>query len=212
MEDGGGMYGSAFSSPVIATLSGTRQLVVQTREKLGGIDLETGRVLWQQKIEAFRGMNILTPIVQGDRIFTSSYGGKAQGWQISRDGDTWKIAEIWQAKLQAYMSTPVVIDGHAYTHLRNQRIACVKIEDGTVPWISPTPATKYWSMVWQDKRILALDDRGTLHLMDANPEKFDVIDTLKVSDTPDTWAHLTPAGHQLFVRAIDKIIAYRWKK
>ena len=87
LDDGGGMYGSAFSSPTIASLAGKEQLLVQTREKLAGVDLEDGKVLWSQKIAAFRGMNILTPTVLDDTVFTSSYGGKAWSFRVGRDGD-----------------------------------------------------------------------------------------------------------------------------
>ena len=40
MTDEGGMNGSAFSSPVMATLAGKRQLVVHTRTTLAGLDPE----------------------------------------------------------------------------------------------------------------------------------------------------------------------------
>ena len=46
---------SAFSSPMIATLAEKRQLVVQTRDELMGLQIEDGTILWRQKIEAFRG-------------------------------------------------------------------------------------------------------------------------------------------------------------
>ena len=49
LEGGATVFESgAFSSPVVATLAGVRQLVVQTRETLNGVDLDTGRVLWSQ--------------------------------------------------------------------------------------------------------------------------------------------------------------------
>ncbi len=43
------MNGSAFSSPIIATIAGQRQLLVQTRERLVGVDEESGKELWSQK-------------------------------------------------------------------------------------------------------------------------------------------------------------------
>ncbi len=58
LVDPGGMFGSAFSSPVITTLGGKRQLVVQTRTQLAGLSLDKGTELWTQPVEAFRGMNI----------------------------------------------------------------------------------------------------------------------------------------------------------
>ena len=58
LVDKGGMYGSAFSSPVFHTLRNVPQLVVQTRKVLAGVNPDDGDVLWQQPVKAFRGMNI----------------------------------------------------------------------------------------------------------------------------------------------------------
>ena len=75
MKDNRAMNGSAFSSLVIAEVAGKNQLLAQTREELAGLDLNSGNVMWRYKVKAFRGMNILTPTVIGDTLFTSSYGG-----------------------------------------------------------------------------------------------------------------------------------------
>jgi outer membrane protein assembly factor BamB len=75
MADGGGMNGSAFSSPFFTTLGGVPQILVQGREELAGIDPEQGTILWKTPVEAFRGMNIVTPTVSEGKIFTTSYGG-----------------------------------------------------------------------------------------------------------------------------------------
>lgn len=111
LDDKGGMMGSAFSSPLIAEIAGRKQIIVQTREQLAGVDLVDGKVLWRQGVEAFRGMNILTPVVSGDVLFTSSYGGKTIGFQISRGGEKFAVRELWRHKAQGYMSTPVLIEG-----------------------------------------------------------------------------------------------------
>jgi outer membrane protein assembly factor BamB len=91
LENAAGMLSSgAFSSPVIATIDDKRQLIVQTRQELCGVDLETGTILWKESIEAFHGMNILTPLVIGDRVFTSAYKGRAQLFEIGRvANDAW---------------------------------------------------------------------------------------------------------------------------
>jgi outer membrane protein assembly factor BamB len=136
LEDEGGMMGSAFSSPVLATLAGQRQLVVQTRQKLAGIDPATGTVLWTQKVPAFRGMNILTPVIVGDCIFTSSYQNKSWLYRISREKNRFVVTQEWSNNAQGYMSTPVVIAGHIYLHLQNQRFTCIEIKTGKRTWTS----------------------------------------------------------------------------
>jgi len=209
LKDEGGMNGSAFSSPVLAEVAGKRQLIVQTREKLAGVDPANGEVLWAQKVPSFRGMNILTPMVLGDAIFTSSYQNKSLLYTVSKEGDRYTAAEAWTNKLPGYMSTPVVVDGHAYLHLPNQRIACLDPKTGEPTWTSK-PFGKYCSMVAQDHRILALDQRGVLLLIKANPKEFELIDELKISED-ETWAHLAVAGDELYVRELNALAAYRWQ-
>ena len=123
LKDDGGMEGSAFSSPILTDLNARRQLIVQTRQKLAGLDPASGNVLWSQEVPAFRGMNILTPTIWNGQIFTSTYGGKSFSFEPKESGGQFEVSTNWENKSKGYMSTPVVIDGHAYLHLQNQRIA-----------------------------------------------------------------------------------------
>lgn len=209
LEDDGGMWGSAFSSPVIVELGGTRQLVVQTRTTLAGLALATGEVLWRVEVPAFRGMNILTPVVLDDLVMTSSYGGKTLGHRVKCVDGRWQVELAWSLKQQGYMSTPVVVDGRAYLHLRNQRVACLELREGRERWTSGKPFGKYWSLVAQGDRILALDQRGVLYLLRANPGDLELVDS-RALGVPETWAHLAVAGRDLFVRGLNELVAYQW--
>ena len=208
LQDDGGMQSSAFSSPVAATIAGVDQIVVQTRTKLAGVDPDDGTVLWSQTVPAFRGMNILTPTIIGDGVFTSSYGGRSYLFHVAHDGSEWKVSEAWQHRSQGYMSSPVVIDGHIYMHLRNQRFICLDAENGEECWTS-TPYGKYCSMVVNQKMLLALDQRGELLLIEATPEEFRLIDQRKVAD--DTWAHLAVVDEEIFIRDLAATKRFEWK-
>ena len=209
LTDKGGMNGSVFSSPVFATLAGQRQLVVQTREKLAGVDPADGRVLWEQPVETYRGMNILTPTVHQGTLFTSTYGGKTIGFKVAQADGKFTVTEAWKHKAQGYMSTPVIIDGVAYEHLKSQRVMAIEVATGRELWTSEKSFGKYWSLVAQGDRILALDQRGQLFLFRANKEKFDLLDQRKLTDA-ETWAHLAVADDALFVRELNALVAYRW--
>jgi outer membrane protein assembly factor BamB len=209
LEDGGGMSGSAFSSPYPTTIGGVRQILVQGREVLAGIDPEAGTVLWKTPVEAFRGMNIVTPTVVSDRVFTSSYGGGSFLFAIDPAQATKPVEQVWRNKVQGYMSTPIVLDGHAYVHLRNQRFACLDLATGEEAWIT-TPFGRYWSMVAAGDRILALDETGTLRLLRATPTAYTQLGEAKVADV-EAWAHLAVAGSDLFVRDLEGISAYAWR-
>ena len=208
LSDGGSMYGSAFSSPYVATIAGKKQVLVQTRQKLAGVDMENGNVLWSEDIEAFRGMNILTPVVHNDSVFTTSYGGMMQLLKISKDDDAFTVDIEWDNATEGYMSSPVIIDGHIYLHLKSQRFTCIDLATGERKWTT-TPQGKYWSLVANKDRILALNERGELFLIRANPEKYDLIDKITVSED-STWAHLAVCGQDVFVRELNAISAYKW--
>ncbi len=210
LEDGGGMNGSAFSSPMQGSLCQRPQILVQSRTLLAGVEPRTGQVLWKQPVEAFRGMNILNPTLCGDRVFTSSYGGGSVLLGLDRREEAFSVRTIWKTKAEGYMSTPVVIDGHAYLHRRDRKFACVELASGQERWVTEKRFGQYWSLVSNGKLILALDQKGEMLLIRANPEKFDLLDRRTVSTAP-AWAHLVVCGQEIFVREQKAIAAYRWR-
>ena len=223
---GGGMD-SAFSSPMLATLAGREQVVVQSRTHLSGLDPETGKTYWTQEVPAFRGMNILTPLVHGDAVFTTAYGGRAHLYRIADSADAAAEAprtrqsatEAWTARAQGYMTSPVSIGGHAYLFLRSNRFTCVNLESGNDTYISPPTGDEYWSLVGQGERILALADTGRLRLIAATPATYGELAVLDLVEGP-SWAHLAvtspldPAverGADLFVRSQTGLHAFLWR-
>jgi outer membrane protein assembly factor BamB len=109
------------------------------------------------------------------------------------------------------MSSPIIHDGHAYLHLRNRRVCCVNLTTGNVTWTSPSSYGEYWSMVARGDRILALDNRGILYLLKANPQKLEILDERKVSDQ-ETWGHLAVSGNELFIRELKALGSWKWQQ
>ena len=204
----GVMAAGAFSSPVFATIRGRPQVVVQSREHLAGLDPASGAVLWSHPVPSFRGMNILTPTVFGDAIFTSSYQNRSWLYTVGGSEGAFAVQEAWSNSAQGYMSSPVIIGGHAYLHMGNQRFACIDLKTGERLWASESFG-KYVSLVAQGERILALDERGILLLIQADPTGFRLIDQRKLA-AEEAWGHLAVAGDHLFVRGLRTVTALRW--
>jgi outer membrane protein assembly factor BamB len=209
LKDGGGMMGSAFSCPVFATLAGTPQLVVQTRTALAGVDVESGKELWKREIPSFRGMNILTPVVVGDTVFTSTYGGTTQGFTVLSAGGALKTEAGWSFKYEGHMTTPVVVADHAYFLGKDRKAICVDLKTGKETWRSDRAFSDYWSLVANGDKLLALDSKGKLLLLKANPAEFEVLGEAVVSKA-ETWAHLAVCGDEVIVRDLNALTVYRW--
>ena len=210
LKEEDGMMGSAFSSPTMTSINGVPQLLVQTRKRLAGVDPETGKELWGEDIEAFRGMNILTPVMYDEQVFTSAYGGQSHLFRLTKEGMNWSAKEAWQTKQQGYMSTPVVIDGHAYLHLRNQRFVCLDLKTGEEKWTTK-PFGKYWSLVANGTKILALDESGVLRLIEANPKEYTLLDERQVSEEP-AWAHLAVCDSEVCIRSLRRLTVMQWEE
>jgi len=103
----------------------------------------------------------------------------------------------------------IVIGGHAYVHLRNQRFACLDLATGKEAWVTK-PFGRYWSMVALGDRILALDETGDLRLIRATPEAFELLGEAKVA-AEESWAYLAIEGRDLYVRDVKGLTALQWK-
>lgn len=204
------MSGGAFSSPTMSELHGRRQLLVQTRSALFGLDPETGDSLWSHEVPSFRGMNILTPTVHENAVFTSTHRNNTFLYRVSKADDGFRVDEAWRHKAHGYMSSPVIIDGHAYLHLGNRRMVCIDLSTGEDRWTSE-PLAEYYSMTFQDDRILALSADGTLVLIRANPERLDIVDQIEVA-SESSWAHLAVAGNEIYVRSLEGVSRWTWKR
>lgn len=205
------MFGSAFSSPKRATIQGVDQILVQSRSTLGGILPSSGEAVWTTPVKAFRGMNILPPTPIGDMIFTATYGGGSFLYDIGRKDKSLAATEKWNdSKREGYMSSPVVIDGKIYLHGRDKKFHCLDPETGKTLWSSEETFGEYCSMVTQGKRIIALDQRGILLDIEANPKAFKLRSQVALATTP-TWAHLAICGNELYIRHLKGINVYQWK-
>ncbi len=219
-EAGGMMTEGSFSSPVFATLGDRQQILVQSRLTLAGIDPQSGEVLWRTDVPNFRGMNILTPIEFEDSVFTSSYNHQSFLYQIPSEhggrAASGNVSLAWSNPAKGYMSTPSVIDGHAYLLLQNGRFACLNLQDGQRKWTSPKKFGDYASYVTQGERILMLSDKGVLRLIQASTEDCEVVSEYQLPNINDSWAHLGmgvgPSGQvQVYVRSLKGLHVFNWQ-
>jgi len=100
------------------------------------------------------------------------------------------------------MSTPVVINGVAYEHLKSQRMLAIEVETGRELWTASEGFGKYLSLVAQGDRILALDQRGLLYLLRANPKQFEMLDKRRLNDS-EILGPSRRRGEELFVRELN---------
>lgn len=205
-----GMGQGSYSSPDFAVIHGRPQLLVANIDAIAGVEPSSGDVLWKRVLDSYDQGCILAPIAYRGGIFTSTRASRTGYYPLTYRQQRFAITDGWKNKLIVYMSSPVVIGDYAYAHLKNGRFACTDLRDGKIKWISNRTFGKYCSMVWRKNRILALTNDGKLLLLHANPDRFVLADSRKVS-TAETWGHLAVARQHLFIREQNAITAFQWR-
>src|SRR5262245_38290752 len=194
------LEGGATSSVMVAPVAGRKMVVALNRKTLTLLDPESCKIPWKQAVPAYRTTTTCTPVLLDDKgIFVSMIGGRTMRFDVTAEGDKVEAKRTWDQSPVTYMSTPVRIGDHLYAHLYTQRIACLDAKTGRQKWTSDEMFGEYWSMATRGDRILALDQKGVLYLVNANPKKFEVLDQRKVGEA-ETWGHVAVCGDEVYGR------------
>jgi outer membrane protein assembly factor BamB len=127
---------AGYSSPMVATLAGQRQVLLFDGEGLGGYDADKGTRLWWYTWTTNQGINVAQPLVlPGDRVFiTSGYGVGCAMLRVTHDGDQWSVKPLWDNKyMRCQFTSPVADDRYLYG-LDQGILVCLDQKDGGRKW------------------------------------------------------------------------------
>jgi outer membrane protein assembly factor BamB len=193
---------AAYSSLVMATLAGVRQVVAFTAEALLGADLATGKILWRIPLNTNAKRHAASPVIVGDRVIVNSHTIGLICFEISRENAGLAAREAWKNPgLKINLATPVLVDGYLYCQGANRDYVCVDAATGKQKWAQAGfgfGKKDYASTIAVRKSLLVLTEDGNLILLAANPEKYTELGRVQVSG--NTWSHPAYVDGKLFVR------------
>ncbi|MGY8688492.1 MAG: outer membrane protein assembly factor BamB family protein, partial [Verrucomicrobiales bacterium] len=118
-----------FSSPIVAKLADSEQLIISGCSRIAAYDPITGKALWESK-EAFTDVTCGTVVWEGDLIFAS--GGFPKPLTIAVRAGTGET--VWQNKKKSYEQSMLIHKGYLYT-INDTGIAyCWRASDGEEMW------------------------------------------------------------------------------
>ena len=208
-----GNDGTCYSSPFMAAPAGVRQVIEWNHRALVGVDPVTGRKLWDHPFPHLtHNQNMPTPSFHNGRVLL---GGENRGLHsiqpILRDGK-WTTTTRWSQRGVALdMASTIMNNGHIYglSHFGRGRFFCVNPKDGKILWQTDGREANHATFLAFPGHVMALTDRGQLHLIAANPKAHQRMASWKVSETP-TWAPpvLLPNG-QLLIKGKDTLTCWK---
>jgi len=193
---------AAYSSLMIATLGGVKQLVAFTADALLGADLQTGKILWRVPFKTDAKRHACSPVIVGDTVVVNSQTIGLVGTKISSDSGGLKASEAWVNKvMKINLATPVLVGQHLYSQGVSPNYICADALTGEVKWAQPGfvgGKEAYCSTIVVGKNLLVLTHDGQLVLLAADPAKYTELGRLQVCGK--TWSFPAYADGKLFVR------------
>jgi outer membrane protein assembly factor BamB len=210
---------ASYSSPVLATLAGERQIIVVNKSWVTAHRATDGEVLWEHpwEDEYDDSASVSQPVpVDGDRLFLSKgYNVGASVLAIRQDAAGRLAPEpLWKPAIKPVMKTKfcnvVVRDGYVYG-LDDVLLACIELETGKLRWKKRrSPEFGHGQIMLIGDVILVLSETGELALVEASPEEYREMASMQVLDDSNvTWNNPAFAPPYLLVRNNREAACYR---
>jgi outer membrane protein assembly factor BamB len=200
---------AGYSSPMLATLAGVRQILLFDGERLAGYAAGTGQELWHFDWPTNQDINVAQPLVlAGDRVFISSgYGVGSAMLQITQTDGRWEPKKLWRKRtrtLRCRFTSPVAYAGHIYG-LDEGVLTCLNQETGDLNWHEGQYG--HGQVLLAGDLLLVLAENGRLALVEANPRSYRELGCIAVFDAK-TWNCPALANGKAYLRNDQEMACY----
>ncbi|HEX7316244.1 MAG TPA: PQQ-binding-like beta-propeller repeat protein [Pyrinomonadaceae bacterium] len=194
--------GPAYSSPVILTAGGERQVVTFTQKELVAVSAANGQLLWKLPAKTGYDTNCNTPVVYKDTVVVSFEGGGIVALRPAREGGKWAAKEVWRnEENELYMNTPVLNGSTLYglSARKKGQFFAIDAATGKTLWQGPGRMGENASIVNLGGTLLALTNDAVLYVLPTGAKEFAPSAQYTVATSP-TWAHPVVLGETLLVK------------
>lgn len=202
--------GTAEYASIMAVDKGTvKQYVTFLRNGLVGVDAQTGKFLWMYDKTIDQGANILTPIVDGNRVFSA--GSRTGGGlvELKADGAAVTANEIYFTKKAAPgIGGAILLGGNLYG-TSQQTLFCADFAGGEVKWTDRAVGPA--SLCYADQRLYVREhSSGDVVLIEPSGEGYKEMGRCKQPDRSKmpAWPHPVVANGGLYLRDQGVLFCY----
>jgi outer membrane protein assembly factor BamB len=200
----------SYTSPMLVTLGGVRQIVVVSATRAVGLNPDKGTLLWEYPWNTSMGINVAQPIVfnhnGSDRIFLSaSYGHGAAVFELTKAGDRFQTKTVWEnQRMKNKFTSSVLHNGFIYG-LDESILACIDAATGDLKWKGGRYG--YGQLMLAGDHLIVLTEDGELALVSATPARHEELARFSAIEGK-TWNHPIIADGKLLVRNVQEMAAF----
>jgi outer membrane protein assembly factor BamB len=190
---------TAYTSPMLVTLAGKRQILVATASRVVGITTENGSLLWELPWDVQYGVSAAQPVIINESrfIISGGYGKGATLVEIAQDGDKYSARKLWEnISMKNKFNSSVLHNGFLYG-LDEGILTCLDVETGERKWKGGRYG--YGQVLLAGGHLIVITEEGELALVKATPDKHEELSKFEAIQGK-TWNNPAIAGGRLLVR------------
>jgi outer membrane protein assembly factor BamB len=127
----------AYSSPIVITASGQKQLIVWTQAGVTSLDPRTGKVLWRELFHTPGDMAVATPVFHESRLLVAGVM-----FQLDREKPAatvlWPESKAPAKRVLSNTSTALFRDDYVYSARTSGELVCLEAATGKEVWTTNT--------------------------------------------------------------------------
>ena len=174
--------GTDYSTPVVFEREAKRRAIFSSWNGISSVEIESGKPVWLYHYELYSGNEVADPVVSGDKIYIADEYSKDRKRQsvllkIAGEGQSilWKSPALWTD-----ISSPLIINGYVYgchggPDAGFANLCCLDLETGRCMWekhLGGGVGSESISLTAAADKLIVLNDRGTLFIVDASPASY----------------------------------------
>jgi outer membrane protein assembly factor BamB len=201
----GDAWTGSWSTPVVATLDGHKQILVSLPHHVNAYNPSDGKIIWT--CDGLDKLAYTSPVI-GDGIVVAmgGYHGPALGVKVQGTGDITESNRLWLTKTPnpQRIGTGVVVGKHLYMANENSTAQCIEIETGKELWRARMPEGVIWSSpVLADDRLYVTNQNGTTIVFRASPEKYEQLAENKLDEPSNSTIAISDG--EIFLRTAEHL-------
>ena len=201
-----------YSSPILANVDGRKQVICCGSMNTYGVDAQTGKLLWTFP-HVYKGRMIALMPTFADRAVFVTNCHPNEGITYRLDFKDGKAAKTWQADLGGDASGGIVVrDGVIYGSRHRYKKGFVSLNAKTGKLMAHKEIPKEAAVIHADGRVYCQESIGTISLLEARKDAFEVRGKLSVAKAKTFWAHPVIAAGKLYLRYDKTLYCYDIKK
>jgi outer membrane protein assembly factor BamB len=198
---------ASYTSPMLVTLAGRRQILVVTANRVLGVAPEDGSLLWEYPWGNNSSINVSQPVmVNGNRFFISAgYGKGAALVEVGGGGKGFTARAVWENNsMKNKFNSSVLHNGYIYG-LDEGILTCLDVMSGERKWKGGRYG--YGQVILASGYLIVTTETGEIALVRAAPDQYTEVAKFSALEGK-TWNNPAISQGRLLVRNATQMACY----